>query len=131
MALKVDSRLLKISKMKEVKHFSWKRKCITPISQLISPVSPFTGGMYAKIIKDNKKNSFIPLHLTLISDVGSGGDVQEMDDDDDDEEEAMVSIGGTKVSYHEVTEDMVAKMTPAEKEQYIRIGQEMYQDMYE
>ena len=54
-----------------------------------------------------------------------------MDDDDDDEEEAIVSIGGTKVPYHEVTEDMVAKMTPSEKEQYIKIGQEMYQDMYE
>ena len=54
-----------------------------------------------------------------------------MDDDDDDDEEAIVSIGGTKVPYHEVTEDMVAKMTPAEKEQYIKIGQEMYQDVYE
>ena len=69
--------------------------------------------------------------MSVISDGGGGGDVEEMDDDDDDEEEAMVSIGGTKVPYHEVTEDMVAKMTPAEKEQYIKIGQEMYQDMYE
>ena len=57
--------------------------------------------------------------------------MKEMDDDDDDDEEAIVSIGGTKVPYHEVTEDMVAKMTPAEKELYIKIGQEMYQDMYE
>jgi hypothetical protein len=26
---------------------------------------------------------------------------------------------------------MVARMTPVEKEEYIRLGQEMYNDMYE
>lgn len=56
--------------------------------------------------------------------------VEEMEDDDD-EEGPMVSIGGAKVSIHDVTDDMVAKMTPHEKEEYIRLGQEMYQDMYE
>ena len=68
--------------------------------------------------------------FNIFADAG-GGDVEEMDDDDDEEEETMVSIGGTKVAYHEVTEDMVAKMTPTEKELYIKIGQEMYQNMYE
>ncbi|CAG2188490.1 unnamed protein product [Mytilus edulis] len=54
--------------------------------------------------------------------------VEEMEDDDDDEG-PMVSIGGAKVSIHDVTDDMVAKMTPQEKEEYIRLGQEMYQDI--
>ncbi|CAC5386589.1 TFIIE1 [Mytilus coruscus] len=56
--------------------------------------------------------------------------VEEMEDDDD-EEGPMVSIGGAKVSIHDVTDDMVAKMTPHEKEEYIRLGQEMYQDIHE
>jgi transcription initiation factor TFIIE subunit alpha len=43
----------------------------------------------------------------------------------------MVSINGSKVSIHDVTDEMVARMTPVEKEQYIRLGQEMYNDMYE
>lgn len=56
--------------------------------------------------------------------------VEEMDDDDDDDI-PMVSINGSKVSIHDVTDEMVARMTPVEKEQYIRLGQEMYNDMYE
>lgn len=58
------------------------------------------------------------------------GAIEEMDDEDD-EEGPMVSIGGTKVPIHEVTDEMVARMTHDEKEEYIRLGQAMYQDMYE
>lgn len=56
--------------------------------------------------------------------------VEEMESDDD-EEAVMVTIGHTKVLLHEVTDDMVAKMTPSEKADYIRLSQEMYQHMYE
>ena len=54
-------------------------------------------------------------------------EVMESDDDDDD----MVMIGGERVPYHEVTDEMVQRMTPQEKEVYIQTGQEMYQDMYD
>ncbi|XP_070568179.1 general transcription factor IIE subunit 1-like [Ptychodera flava] len=52
-------------------------------------------------------------------------------DDDDDEEELMVTIGNMKIPLNEVTDDMVAKMTPGEKEAYIKMGQEAYAAMYE
>lgn len=50
-----------------------------------------------------------------------------------DEEESipMVSVNGQPVPYNEVTSEMVAKMSAEEKEDYIRLGQEMYEDMYE
>ena len=73
----------------------------------------------------NVKNKFFVFYLIFIVVV-----VEEMDEDDDDDG-PMVSIGGARVPIQEVTDEMVAKMTPQEKEEYIRIGQEMYQDMYE
>lgn len=57
--------------------------------------------------------------------------VEEMDSDDEEESVPMVTIGIRKVPYQEVTPDMVEQMTPAEKDEYIRIGQELYSDMYE
>ncbi|XP_071114345.1 general transcription factor IIE subunit 1-like [Haliotis cracherodii] len=61
----------------------------------------------------------------------SHGVVEEMDSDDEEESVPMVTIGIRKVPYQEVTPDMVEQMTPAEKDEYIRIGQELYSDMYE
>lgn len=52
-------------------------------------------------------------------------------DSDDDEDVPMVSISGRKMPINEVTDDMVTQMTPKEKETYIKLAQEMYQDMYE
>ena len=59
--------------------------------------------------------------------------VEEMnsDDDDDDDSPTMVTVQGQQVPYGDVTPDMVQRMTAAEKDEYIRIGQEMYQDMYD
>ncbi|XP_062584102.1 general transcription factor IIE subunit 1-like [Saccostrea cucullata] len=54
--------------------------------------------------------------------------VEEMESE---EEDTMVTVAGRKVPLHEVTDEMVAKMTPEEKEDYIRLGQELYQNMYE
>lgn len=54
-----------------------------------------------------------------------------MESDDEDDTAPMVTIGDRRLPYHEVTDEMVAMMTPAEKEEYIRIGQEMYENYYE
>ena len=54
-----------------------------------------------------------------------------MESDDDDDSTPMVTIGNQQYAYHDVTTDMVARMTPHEKEEYIRIGQAMYESYYE
>lgn len=54
--------------------------------------------------------------------------VEEMESE---EEETMVSVAGKMVPLNEVTDEMVSKMFPEEKEEYIRLGQELYQNMYE
>lgn len=59
------------------------------------------------------------------------GDDEEMESNEEDEAVPIVTIGDKRVPYHDVTEDMVALMTPLEKEEYIRIGQEIYENMYE
>ncbi|XP_076445643.1 general transcription factor IIE subunit 1-like isoform X2 [Babylonia areolata] len=61
----------------------------------------------------------------------AGGDVEEMESEEEDDLGPMITIGDKRLSYHEVTDEMVASMTPAEKEEYIRIGQEMYENYYE
>ncbi|XP_002734448.1 general transcription factor IIE subunit 1-like [Saccoglossus kowalevskii] len=50
---------------------------------------------------------------------------------EEEEEEEMVTIGNMKVPLSEVTDEMVAKMSPTEKETYIRMGQEAYAAIYE
>ncbi|KAK3098814.1 hypothetical protein FSP39_023331 [Pinctada imbricata] len=60
-----------------------------------------------------------------------GRDVEEMESEDEEDAVPMVTVNGKKLSYHDVTSDMVSQMTPREKDEYIRIGQEMYQNMYE
>ncbi|XP_013414753.1 general transcription factor IIE subunit 1 [Lingula anatina] len=62
---------------------------------------------------------------------GSAEAVDEMESDEDDEAEPMVTIGDKKIPFHEVTDDMVHQMTPSEKETFIKMGQDMYADMYE
>ncbi|XP_062573233.1 general transcription factor IIE subunit 1-like [Saccostrea cucullata] len=54
--------------------------------------------------------------------------VEEMESE---EEDTTVTVAGRKVPLHEVTDEMVAKMTPEEKKDYIRLGEELYQNMYE
>ena len=43
----------------------------------------------------------------------------------------MLLIGQQKISYHDITEDMIPKMTPQEKDAYIQMGQELYENMYD
>ena len=53
------------------------------------------------------------------------------DEDDEEEEEVMVMVGGQPVLFQDVTDDLVAQMLPAEKEAYIKKGQEAYSAMYD
>ena len=57
-----------------------------------------------------------------------GGTVEEMESEE--ETVPMVTVAGEQVPYDEVTEEMVERLTPAEKEEYIRVGQQIYEDMY-
>ncbi len=61
-----------------------------------------------------------------------GATTEEMASGDEEEEaEPMLMIGGQRVYYGDVTEDMIQNMTPAEQEAYIKMGQELYTDMYD
>nr|KAG5692637.1 hypothetical protein BaRGS_003527 [Batillaria attramentaria] len=62
---------------------------------------------------------------------GAGGDVEEMESDEEEDAVPTVTIGGKRVPFHDVSDDMVSQMTPTEKEEYIRVGQELYENMYE
>ncbi|CAG5128331.1 unnamed protein product [Candidula unifasciata] len=65
-------------------------------------------------------------------DLKNGEDEEEdMDSDEFEDVGTMVSIGSTRVPYNSITSDLVAKMTPLEKEEYIRIGQQLYENMYD
>uniref|UniRef100_A0A3B3DKM1 General transcription factor IIE subunit 1 n=1 Tax=Oryzias melastigma TaxID=30732 RepID=A0A3B3DKM1_ORYME len=60
---------------------------------------------------------------------------EDEDDDDDFEEvgdEPMVTVGGRPFSYREVSQrpELVEQMSAQEKEAYIEMGQNLFQDMY-
>lgn len=60
---------------------------------------------------------------------------EEEEDDDEFEEvgdEPMVMVGGRQFSYREVSQrpELVAQMSAQEKEAYIELGQNLFQDMY-
>ena len=57
--------------------------------------------------------------------------VEVMESEEEEEEVVMATVGGVKVPLNDVTEDMVSRMSLEEKAEYIRLGQEMYQSMYE
>lgn len=57
--------------------------------------------------------------------------VDEMESDGDEEAVVMVIIGDIKVPLNEVTDELISKMSPMEKDNYIQLSQEMYADMYE
>ncbi len=62
-------------------------------------------------------------------------DEEEDDDDDDFEEvgdEPMVMVGGRPCSYREVSQrpELVEQMSAQEKEAYIEMGRNLFQDIY-
>ncbi|XP_059162243.1 general transcription factor IIE subunit 1-like [Physella acuta] len=66
-----------------------------------------------------------------MEDVKNGDEIEEMDSDEDEDAGPLVTIGLDRVPYNNVTSEMVAAMTPLEKEEYIRIGQQLYENMYD
>ena len=60
-------------------------------------------------------------------------DVEILDDSDDEDQVPMVSVGDEKIPLTDVQSDpqLIAKMTPAEKDAYIQLYQEYYNDMYD
>lgn len=67
-----------------------------------------------------------------------GGQRQEEEDEEEDEfeevgeEEPMVLVGGRSFSYHEVSQrpELVEQMSPQEKEAYIEMGRNLFQNMF-
>jgi len=62
--------------------------------------------------------------------VGVIGDAEPMDSEDEASDaemtSLMVTVGADSVSFSEVTEDMVARMSAGEKAEYVRVGQQLY-----
>lgn len=52
-----------------------------------------------------------------------------MDSDDEDEQVPLVSVGDLKIPVTEVDSAQIAKMTPTEKDAYIQVYQDYY-DQY-
>ncbi|CAN7989299.1 unnamed protein product [Ixodes hexagonus] len=56
---------------------------------------------------------------------------EEEEDEEEEEEETQVMVEGVPVALQHVTEEMVSRMTPSEKDDYIRLRQELYSMMYD
>lgn len=56
-------------------------------------------------------------------------EVEEMESDEDDN--LTVTVGDQKYALNEVTEELVSRMTHEEKENYIRLTQDLYASIYE
>jgi transcription initiation factor TFIIE subunit alpha len=56
-----------------------------------------------------------------------------MNDDDSDDDVPTVTVGGKPYPVNEVMDntDLIAKMTPHEKAQYISVCQDYYEHLYE
>jgi len=62
--------------------------------------------------------------------VGAVGEAEPMDSEDEGSDVEMtsvlVSVGSERVPFIDVTEEMIARMTTAEKDEYVRVGQQLY-----
>lgn len=92
------------------------------------------GGLSAPIIpgahSEDSNTSESEMEATAAIALPGMADVEEMDDEDD-EEVSMVTVADRSYPLHEVTEELVAQMTPSEKEVYIKLMQEVYSNIYE
>ncbi|PNF40977.1 General transcription factor IIE subunit 1 [Cryptotermes secundus] len=64
-------------------------------------------------------------------DASEPAEIETMDSDDDDDLIPVVSVGDRSVPVTEVSDSLIAEMTPAEKEAYIQVYQEYYSHMYD
>lgn len=77
-----------------------------------------------------------PIHMAHNATALRPGKQQDEDEDDDEFEEVgddpVVMVGGRPFSYREVSQrpDLVEQMSAQEKEAYIEMGQNLFQDMY-
>uniref|UniRef100_A0A1E1XBY6 General transcription factor IIE subunit 1 n=1 Tax=Amblyomma aureolatum TaxID=187763 RepID=A0A1E1XBY6_9ACAR len=113
------------------------------VSEEVAPVIPETGSrphsaIMETLLAHEKQPVAQPPKDSSDSEDGQGApepvrDVTQSDeeDDDDEEEETQVMVEGKPVPLQDVTEEMVARMTSTEKEDYIRLRQELYSMMYE
>jgi C-terminal general transcription factor TFIIE alpha. len=58
-------------------------------------------------------------------------EIDSADSDDDDDLIPVVSVGDRSVPVTDVNDQLIAQMTPAEKEVYIQVYQEYYSHMYD
>ena len=58
-------------------------------------------------------------------------ELEMLESEGEEDDVVMVTVAGSKVPLADITDELVAKMSLEEKAEYIKIGQEMYQDMYE
>lgn len=54
-----------------------------------------------------------------------------MTDSDSDEDEPTVLVAGKPIPLDDVNDEIIAQMTPQEKETYIQVYQEAYSHMYD
>ena len=55
----------------------------------------------------------------------------ESDDSEDDDNAPTVLVNGKPVALTSVDDDVIARMSPSEKETYIQVYQEYYSHMYD
>lgn len=65
------------------------------------------------------------------SNAGQEDDVEEMESEEEDDDMPFVLIGSERVSLQAITDEHINRMTPSEKDAYIKLSQEMYSNMYE
>ncbi|GBL98754.1 General transcription factor IIE subunit 1 [Araneus ventricosus] len=132
---------------KETSNFAWgKEKLPTATPEITTSISKQDDIMEALLAHERKSGSegklVIPGHnsneeSSSESEENSRSaqqsfmepEVAEMESDEDDA--VMVKVGDRKYALNEVTEQLVSKMTPEEKEAYIRLTQELYARIYE
>lgn len=92
------------------------------INMSVPAMIPGTGNTEESDSSDSEAETSQPAGTsTTVADIES----------EDEEEDVMVTVAGTKIPYSDVTDDIVARMSLDEKAEYIKLGQEMYKDMYE
>ncbi|GAB0100645.1 Transcription initiation factor IIE subunit alpha [Sergentomyia squamirostris] len=58
-------------------------------------------------------------------------DIPMMEDDESEDESPTVTVGGRQYPIDEITDSLIAQMTPQEKDAYIQVYQETFSHMYE
>ncbi|RWS16228.1 General transcription factor IIE subunit 1-like protein [Dinothrombium tinctorium] len=81
-------------------------------------------------IQGSEKNDFFGTNGE-INDGFNNDELMESDDEDAGDRTPMVSVGGQLVSLSDINDDHIAAMNALEKEEYIRLTQEVYAHIYE